>query len=82
MITLDVKKNLENNVYSIEIAVKEIPETDEELFKDFGDIEINTGGTIKITTFEDGKSVESEVTLLKVSVDFLPNSLSLINFQK
>ncbi|MGG0793843.1 hypothetical protein ABE137_07530 [Brevibacillus laterosporus] len=63
MITLDVKKNLENNVYSIEIAVKEIPETDEELFKDFGDIEINTGGTIKIATIEDGKTVESEVTL-------------------
>ncbi|TPG68899.1 hypothetical protein EEL31_10400 [Brevibacillus laterosporus] len=63
MITLDVKKNLENNVYSIEIAVTEIPETDKELFNDFGDIEINTGGTIKITTIEDGKSTESEVTL-------------------
>lgn len=42
-------KTLVNNVYTVELAVTEVEATDTDLFADFGEPTIDTGGEIKTT---------------------------------
>ncbi|WP_090739450.1 hypothetical protein [Paenibacillus sp. Mc5Re-14] len=46
---LVIEKKLANNNYEVSIAVADIQEVETELFNDYGKIQINIGGELKVT---------------------------------
>lgn len=70
---LEIKKDLKDNNYEVEIIILEIAEEELELFSDFGSLSVNIGGDFTVIEGEDGETVESTLFSLGDSYKRIPS---------